>query len=230
MKYIRLNLLCLLCTGSFVFCFSDASRSQSYREQSFGQGTNVLSLAYGVQGASSSRGMTSDLNYFYGNPGIVEGNFNYSGLGPFSLAYERGITRKLGIGYFGLGGRITYCTDRFSLTHQQYDSLAFGFETFEVDYQVSMLDLAARAAYHFDLYSNKLDFYLGASAGVTITTLHADISEITPDFNFAIVANGVPFNYSLFAGSRFYFTDKFGMHAEVSWGITFVSAGINLRI
>ena len=212
-----MKFLPLLLAVAFAFCFTGTVKSQS-----FSRGTNVVSAGYGIGGYGWS------IRAAYSGYSAFEG-YKYSGFGPVVFSYERGITDKLGIGYIGVGGSVSYGS--FGVTYYQdgFNSATSQIVPYEYGYRWGTLSITGRAAYHFDFSNDKLDVYTGAGVGFMSWSYRGTSTD--PDFNADVYNNyaSVPLAYQVFAGVRYYFTDNFGAYAEAGAGITLLNFGVNLK-
>jgi hypothetical protein len=78
---------------------------------------------------------------------------------PLSASFEVGITDKIGIGRFGVGGILAYT---------KYGDASFS---------VSNIIIGARGLYHFDLDVEKLDLYGGIMLGYNIRSVSPSGSD-----------------------------------------------------
>jgi hypothetical protein len=133
------------------------------------------------------------------------GNF---GIGPVVATYERGITDILGIGRIGAGGGV---------------SAAFYPGTYSngLTYTGSRFSIMGRGTYHFEFDIPKMDVYAGAGFAVNIDKE----PYYTYSWNYGFT-NRVRFSHYAFAGIRYYFTDLFGVFAEVGHGHRAVTGGM----
>lgn len=93
---------------------------------------------------------------------------------------------------------------------QKYDSGEF-------DWKYSYIILGARGALHYQ-FVDKLDTYAGLMLGYNIASVSGD---------GAASAGG--FTYSLYAGARYSFSEKFAAFAEVGYGIAAIELGISFK-
>lgn len=172
------------------------SASAQREENSFQNGTNVVNLGLGVG------------NVYWG------AGYGASGL-PFSLdaSFEHGITEKLGIGYIGIGGELSYASTKY--THDGY-----------VYWTSTGLMLAARASYHFAIpgdLGQKLDPYAGVLIGGVITSNSYANSYVGTAKGSGIAAGA-------YAGVHYYFSPHFGVYGELGVKpFSILTAGVSFK-
>ncbi len=165
----------------------------------FEKGTNVINVGIGVGDVYWGAG--------YGSYGL-----------PVSLnvSYEHGITEKLGIGYIGVGGQISYASEKYS-----YDG--------EEAWRSTGVLIAARASYHFAIpaeIGEKLDPYAGALLGYVITSYTYDDGYGT-GYNVG-KSGGV--GVGIYAGAHYHFTPHFGVYGEVGYtSFSILNLGVAFR-
>lgn len=91
------------------------------------------------------------------------------------------------------------------------------------DFGGTLLTFSARGSYHFNellkIKNEKLDVYAGAGVG---------FNKWTYDGSFVgTYGSGVYIPFHI--GGRYYFSEKFGAHAEVGGGVATLLAGITLK-
>jgi len=190
--------------GLMVLGFSSKTNAQSFQNKD-----NIITFGFGFD------------PYFQGKFKSGWGpGYKYSAIGPIVLTYERGITDKVGIGYFGVGGGIaqSFHTTKW-YTNQNYEHINRNTRT----------AIFVRCAYHFDLGIEKLDVYAGVGGGVNIdnrTYRSDDPFDFNPKYKDEVNINGGP---DIFGGVRYYFTNSFGVYGEVGYGSTTISGGLAFK-
>jgi len=169
-----------------------AYSSFAQKTEVFENGTNVINLGIGLG------------DVFYGG--------GYSGAPiSFNASYDRGVTAKLGIGYIGAGGTISY----LSRSYNYGDGLKENVHAFL---------MGARATYHFTINGSigeKLDPYAGVMLGYVVTS-HSG--------NDPYYSGPSAFRPGIFAGAHYYFAPNFGVYAEVGDNIISVlNTGITVK-
>jgi len=135
------------------------------------------------------------------------------------------------IGDFGvvsLGGYLGYKSYRSSETTVNYSY------TEKLTYTV----FGVRGAFHFSMIPvEKLDLYAGLMVGYRHSTYKYDYTPTsTSSYWNAYYYNNQSRSYpgavrsDLFAGARYYFTDKFGAFGELGYGgISYLSLGVSFK-
>lgn len=83
--------------------------------------------------------------------------------------------------------------------------------------------LGARGAFHYQ-FVDKLDTYAGAMLGYNIAS-----SKWEGDGTGSASASGSAFDFSLFAGARYFFKPTFGVYAEAGYGVSYLSLGVTFK-
>jgi len=196
MKKAVLFIICFLVTGLL--------SAQDFRKDG-----NYVSVGYGLDP--------------WGPPLVTSafGTFNTTNIGPIMVMYERGVTDVLGIGRIGAGGGLAQ-----SFYTQKHTYLGI-----EDRYFTSRTSLIARATYHFEFDIPKLDVYAGLGGALH---LYSDKDEVYNPFSSSADAEGYVVTrdtrvggvYYVFAGVKYYFTDAFGVYAEVGHGLVAFNGGL----
>lgn len=87
------------------------------------------------------------------------------------------------------------------------------------DYKFSYIILGARGAVHYQ-FVDKLDTYAGLMLGYNIASVSGGTGDLDADGGFS---------YSLYAGARYSFSEKFAAFAEVGYGIAAIELGISFK-
>src|SRR5580704_9390910 len=131
--------VCPIVAAALAICLTSVAQDNN----AFQKGTNIINLGFGV-------------GDFYWGSAYSNGSLPVS----LNASYEHGITEKLGIGYVGLGGQVSYATQKYNYNGQE-------------EWSGSGMLLAARASYHFEIpgaTGKKLDPYAGLLLGFVITS------------------------------------------------------------
>lgn len=173
--------------------------------QAFEKGSNFITLGFGLDPYGKVP------KYAAGN------NYKKTALGPIILAYEYGLTEKLGIGRIGLGGAIaqSFYTGKSYYTNNYY----------EYKSNRSRTSLALRAAYHFDFGIDKMDVYAGIGGALHIYS-DTDRTDNPNDLNYNKKSVSIGGGPSIFGGIRYLFTNKFGVYAEAGYDISALNGGV----
>jgi Outer membrane protein beta-barrel domain len=144
------------------------------------------------------------------NVGIGLGSvYGYSGFSssvpPLSASLEVGITDKIGIGRFGVGGILGYSSYKFST----FNSVTS-----------SHILIGGRGLYHFDFDVEKLDLYAGIMLGYNIISYSDNATGV---FSGSGVVGGV------FGGARYMFSEKIGAFGELGYSIAWLNIGITAK-
>jgi hypothetical protein len=184
-------------------------------------------ICFLVTGLLSAQDFRKDGNYVkvgygldpWGQPLVTFaiGSASRSNIGPtIMLMYERGITDVLGIGRIGVGGGLA----------QSFYTQKFTFLGNTDTYRRSRTSIVTGATYHFEFDIPKLDVYAGLGAALQF---YSDKDEVYNLFSSSYVVTRdtrVGGGYYVFAGVKYYFTDAFGVYAEVGHGLVAFNAGL----
>jgi hypothetical protein len=132
-----------------------------------------------------------------------------------TISYEKGVIDGIGPGTIGLGGLIGY--KRYHYDFPSTDDKATWTD----------LVLMGRGTYHYNFTSDpNLDTYGGISLGFRYNLYK---NEISPDRN-RYDGDGLHLAYGLFAGARYYLTERFGAFGEVGYDMSYLKVGLTYRI
>lgn len=172
----------------------------------FDQGDNVLGLGVGILGGYS---------------------VGWSGAGTsqspaLNLHLDHGMG-ELGPGTWGLGGFVGYKTISYKDNSSYYG--------YSYNYHYTYLVVGARATWHYnEWHDKKWDTY----GGVSLAYRHVSYKDNT---NYGIYGdpnnysyNGSGVGFGLFVGSRYYFTDKFGVYGELGYSLSLLQLGVTLKL
>lgn len=170
--------------------------------QAFEKGENVAGLLVGIGGNYSAYD-------------------DYSSVTPaLGLFYEKATNANVGPGVLGLGGLIAY---------KSLHSEGHYYSSYNYDYDWTYLILGFRGAYHWNTWHEvpKLDTYAGLMLGYNIVSFHDNTNY--PDGYDEYNSSSSGLGLSLYVGSRYYFSDRFGVLAELGYGIAVLNIGCQLK-
>jgi len=121
----------------------------------------------------------------------------------FEANVKDGILDK---GSIGVGGYLGYSSASYS-----------GY------WKTTNIVIGARGSFHYPLV-NKLDTYTGLLLGYNIYSFKYDSG-----YTLGNTGTSSGLLLAWFAGARYYFTDKFGVMAEIGYGISYLTIGVNLK-
>lgn len=147
-----------------------------------------------------------------------------------SISYEQPWTKRFGPGLMGVGAYIGF---KASSWKYEYSDPFYGSDKYKDSH--SDIIIASRAMYHWDgLNIEKAEVYGGILLGLRIST-----SKYTREYSGAAAVGNtnsttsdvnVNVAYSIVAGARYYFKPTFGVYSELSYGISFLTIGVSLKI
>lgn len=203
--------------AAITLTFSSELNGQAVNDM-FSKGDNVLSLGVGLAGT-----------YNYGSAGGGSGSaFKQSP--SYLITYEHASIDPGGSIAVGFGGYISYLSSNLSWTDGPYsysDNYSFEF-------------IMARAALHYKVrYSAKVDPYAGLTIGYVLdqhnlVTGDPYVSHVgDPGYSAYSATPPSPLEYGAYLGARYYFTDKFGIWAELvimNNAYNYIGFGINFKL
>ena len=132
---------------------------------------------------------------------------------PLFIMGDYCLREDLGPGSLGIGGYIGYSAYKYDY----YGDWGWKYNT---------LIIAGRGSYHFTDLVDKLDLYGVVLLGAKIVTdkTYGDY----PGVGYSANSGGVA--YDIVAGARYFFTESFGVMAELGYGISWFKIGASLRL
>ena len=147
------------------------------------------------------------------NAGIGLGSYyNSLSIPPLSVSLDYGVTDNLingNNGSISVGGFVGYAASSFS-----------GWTADKVT--VSYAVLGARGAFHYQ-FAPKLDTYAGLM-------LSYDIISTPSSWGNYAWGHSSHIDWSLFLGTRYYFTEKIGAFAELGYGFYNLNLGVTFKL
>jgi hypothetical protein len=211
----------ILLLAVIVMCSAAPARAQgkdnspSTGTQCFDGSTKLINLGIGFGGG----------NYYnYGNGYGV----TYRRSPAFSFMYEQSLPEKLGPGYLGLGAYLGFQSASYRFDNNYYNN---GFKNDDYYYRHSWnyFMIAARGAYHADILNwQKGEIYGGLLLGLRLATYKYEDND--PFNQYSYTGSSLNLAWSLFAGGRYYFTDKVGAFMELGYGISYLTVGVTIKI
>jgi hypothetical protein len=165
------------------------------------------SFEKGNQGINAGIGLGN--GYYGGGYGFgfgVNGSYEYA-----IVEVPMGSKLKGVVGVGGLAG--------VSFTTFSYDYWSGG------EYHYTNYTIAARGTYHF-IFHDKFDPYAGLTFGYQGSVVKWKGDTSAPDYNY----NSGYFRVGLFVGARYFFTDTFGVYAELGYMLNFLNMGVTFKI
>ncbi len=129
-----------------------------------------------------------------------------------SLSVDHGIWEVGGPGVVSLGGYAG--TTGYKYSDSSYNA------------KWNYIIVGVRGAYHYNGFENlpNLDLYGGAMLGYNIVKYTSDLDEEYFGKNY-----GSRIGLSGFLGARYFFSDMFGVYAELGYGVSVLNAGLTLK-
>ncbi len=158
----------------------------------------------------SAQGYKKGINNLNIGAGIGQaGITGSSSIPPISLGYQLGIGDKYSVGVI-----VGYSGSTNSVL------------TYEWSY--SYIVIAGRGEYHFMKPTDKLDAYAGASLGYSIVSVKEP--DNLPAFGNWGTVGASYLIYGVHVGARYAFSKSFGAFAELGYGISLITVGVNLKL
>ncbi|HEY4787952.1 MAG TPA: hypothetical protein VIH57_17985 [Bacteroidales bacterium] len=127
---------------------------------------------------------------------------------PLSASFEYGVKEGVGPGVIGIGGLLGY-------TSAKYNDFGFNWRT-------SYTVIGVRGSYHLVDLADKLDAYGGIMLGYSIVSSSGDFGT------YSTASSGA--NFGIFAGARYYLSDKFALMAELGYGFAILNVGVAIKL
>lgn len=128
-----------------------------------------------------------------------------------SLSVDHGIWEVGGPGVVSLGGYVG--TTGYKYSDSSYNA------------KWNYIIVGVRGAYHYNGFDlPDLDLYGGAMVGYNIVKYTSDLDEEYFGKNY-----GSGIGVSGFLGARYFFSDMFGVYAELGYGVSVLNAGLTLK-
>jgi outer membrane protein W len=177
-----------------VMAFSVTTKAQDNEGGAFSKGSSYVNLGYGFGSIWK--------NLFKLTAGFSGGAYKVTSTGPFSLAYEYGVSDKISVGVIA----------GYSQVKGTYTDASFPSDNY-VD-KLTNFSVIARGNYHFG-HSEKFDPYIGIGLGYYNFKFESiDAGGVSTGNAFAI-PGAFGFNGQL--GAKYFFSTNFGIFAEVGY-------------
>lgn len=135
---------------------------------------------------------------------------------PLSASFEYGLKEGVGPGVVGIGGLLGYTSSKADFNGIGY---SYGLKT-------SYTVIGVRGTYHLVDIADKLDLYGGLMLGYSIVNV-TETGTYSSLYGYSRASSGA--NFSLFAGARYYLTDKFAVMGELGFGFAILNVGVALK-
>jgi hypothetical protein len=156
---------------------------------------------------------------------------NYSSTPVFSLSMDVGITDDISLGgFFGFAGsRWEYSGTDFC---NSGNGGGGGFYNYTDSYKWHFFMLGVRGAYHFAKYieNDNVDLYAGLMLGDNFATYTFSTNAPCPEHH-AFYSNSYygGFIFTGFVGCRYRFKENLGAFAELGYGVSYLTLGLNYK-
>ena len=168
--------------------------------EAFSQGTSTLTAGYGVGNLAKTWFKTYE----------SFGGYKATGMGPFHLRYEYGVSDRI-----GLGVSVNYVS-----YGAKWEDMG---DTYEIG--ASSWNVLGRMNWHFAT-GEKLDPYWAVGVGYNSTTWSTKSTDEGYDFS---LKSPLFIGFESVVGLRYYFTDNIGLYAEVGFSKSLAQAGLAVK-
>ena len=171
----------------------------------------IISLA--ITGFAKEKVFDHGVNVIQTGVGFgLHGLYHDTAIPPLHVGYERGVVFHK-YAPISFGGIVGYARSEYD--HPQDD----------LEYTWDYLFFGFRCAYHFTglFYVDGMDVYAGIILGWTIVIYNSEPDNAPSQKHNNYFLGGV------YGGIRYYFTDFFGVFAELGYGIGYISGGVCFR-
>jgi len=207
------NLLSILCTALLLnmpavgLCQTPV---QSSGDESFGKGSNILSMGIGLGGEYTYYG-----DGYTSSPNLV-------------LSYDNGTFGNIGPGTISLGALLSY--KGISYDYTDYHS------NYYYNQNWTYYLIGIRSAYHLTIPSApRFDPYIGIMLGYyDISYKEASDDPYynlpgNPNYNYYVNNYSSYLAFSLYIGARYYVTNRIGVWLELGYGYSNAALGISFK-
>lgn len=149
-----------------------------------------------------------------------------------STSVEYGITDAISVGaYLGYAGATYEYRGTSWCPPRNGNGNAFGnYFDYTDTYKWRFSIVGARGAYHFAKFipNDKLDVYAGLLIGANFAKYTYTTNDPCDSRTSSMANNYGGFTWAGFAGARYRFVDNFGVFAELGYGISYLTLGVNI--
>ncbi|MGZ3901804.1 MAG: hypothetical protein ACXVDC_15865 [Bacteroidia bacterium] len=150
-----------------------------------------------------------------------------------STSIEYGITDEIIIGgYLGYtGATYNYYGTEWCDNGNHYGNPYGEFYNYTDTYSWNYYIIGIRGAYHFSRFikNEKLDVYLGGLFGNNFAHYTYRTNSVCNDHYSYVNRTSAGFIFSVYGGARYRFTEHVGAFAELGYGISYLTVGLNLK-
>lgn len=180
----------------------------------------------------NSRLLNIGLGFGYSYYSYPSGNgVSSNNLPTISVSYEQPWKQRLGPGFMGVGGYLALKNSSYKYEYSDF------YGSYTIKESNNNFIIASRAMYHWDgLNSEKAEVYGGFILGIRLETSNSS-GEYSGSYSTAYGTSNyddsdfsVGLAASFVAGARYYFKPKFAVYSELSYGISWLTFGVTLKI
>lgn len=179
--------------------------------QAFADGTNVLSIGFGVPPGERIK---NDFNKDYRN--YIDYKFKNYGTG--ELKFEHGLHK-----YFGLGLNVEYSGASVSYKYDDVNTLRY-----ERKINSNVWGFYGRFNGHYPI-KEKFDLYGGVGLGYLYTINKFNDTNPNPNVNVQQIQTILDFDYQFTLGARFMIKKSIGVFAEGGYATTPAQIGLTFK-
>lgn len=196
-KIIALCLVAGLCLNTQ----KSNAQQPTTTSHAFENGTNVLSLGFGLGGTF--------------------GSYDYSSQTPgFSVQFEHGNWDVGGPGVISLGGYL-------GIKSYTFDGVEPGYT---YSYKWNYTVIGVRSAYHYNgINDSKADIYGGVMLAYDVLNFKYTSSNPAYDYRHNVSYNS-GISFTLYVGGRYYFAERVAGFLEIGYGVSYLTLGAAFKL
>jgi hypothetical protein len=148
-----------------------------------------------------------------------------------SVSYEQPWKERLGPGFLGVGGYLAMKNSSYKADYTDF------YGSYTVKESNNNFIIASRAMYHWDeLNFEKAEVYGGFILGIRVAMSNSSgqysggYSTVYGTSNYDNSDVSIGLAASFVAGARYYFKPKFAVYGELSYGISWLTVGLTVKI
>lgn len=188
----------------------------------------LASFALSVNAQSFKKNQV-DLNLGLGFGTTFLASGSYRSLPPISAALDIGVTDDISV-----GGYLGFTTASWKESGRGYCNMHNNgyWYNYTDTYRWNYYLFGVRGAFHFARFidNDKVDLYAGLLLGARYAHYSWSTDDPCPKSAYTSGQTGSGLLLAGFVGCRYRFTDKIGVFAELGYGISFATVGVNFKL
>ena len=183
---------------------------------------SLIIIAFCISGIANAQAFTKES--FAANLGFGFGWYSYgysvSSFPAITFSAEKGVWDVEDVGVISLGGTVGWKAAKYD----------WPFLNDKYEYKWTDFIVAARGTLHPQLIDNdKVDLYGGVALGVRFETYKYYLPNYNSEATEYTDNNANPL-LGIYVGGRYYFSDHFGVFAELGYGLGYLTIGASYKI